>query len=218
MKTQQETLYIDSKGHQTNCTDMSNATAIDIAQFSHFPSERKQRRSLQSLAARELLNGALEMHTQQNIDDAWLFSKSEIGKPFLVGKKVPSISISHSGDWCACAVSSASCVGVDVEVVKSRDWVSYCTFAFHPVEAQWILEASGRERDVRGLIGWCRKEAVIKAMGVSFSASLSTIAFSPTGELIVFPSEFGQPLDWRFFNKVHADSLVVAVAWKIDSN
>ena len=162
-----------------------------------------------------MLNTSLKEHFQQNVDGSWSLNKSEAGKPFLSGKDAPSISISHSGDWCASAISTASSVGIDVEVIQSRDWESYCQFAFHPQEAQWILAASGRERDIRGLICWCRKEAVVKAVGINLFDSLSKIAFSVEGELIALPKELGEPLDWKFFTKVHSESLVVAVAWKV---
>ena len=161
-----------------------------------------------------MLNTSLKEHFQQSVDGSWSLNKSEAGKPFLSGKDAPSISISHSGDWCASAISTASFVGIDVEVIRSRDWESYCEFAFHPQEAQWILAASGRERDIRGLICWCRKEAVVKASGINLFDSLSKIAFSVEGELIALPKELGEPLDWKFFTKVHSESLVVAVAWK----
>ena len=162
-----------------------------------------------------MLNTSLKEHFQQSVDGSWSLNKSEAGKPFLGGKDAPSISISHSGDWCASAISTASSVGIDVEVIQSRDWESYCQFAFHPQEAQWILAASGRERDIRGLICWCRKEAVVKAEGISLLESLSEIAFAAEGELTALPKEFGEPSDWKFFTKVHSESLVVAVAWKV---
>lgn len=214
MKIQQKTFYIDSKSNKSKKFDIDGAVIIDIAQFDHFSSGRKQRRALQSIVVRELLDVSLKKHFQQSFDSAWSLNKSENGKPFINGKDTPSISISHSGDWYGCTISTATLVGIDVEVIKHRDWESYCTFAFHPEEAQWILAASDRERDIRGLICWCRKEAIVKALGVSLSDFISTIAFSAEGKLIALPKEFGEFLDWQFFTEVYSESLVVAVAWK----
>jgi 4'-phosphopantetheinyl transferase len=218
MKTQQETFYIDSNGQISNGFIASDGIAIDVANFKNFSSDRKHRRSSQSLATKELLNGSLKKHFKQNLADAWLLNKSETGKPFLSGKEAPLITMSHSGDWCACAISASFSVGIDVEVIKSRDWESYCNFAFHPKEVEWILEVTGRERDIRGLICWCRKEAVVKASGIGLLEFLSKIAFSPEGELIALPKELGEALAWKSFTKVHSDSLIVAMAWKIDLN
>jgi len=162
-----------------------------------------------------LLNTSLKEHFQQSVDGSWSINKSEAGKPFLSGENAPSISISHSSDWCASAISTASFVGIDVEVIQSRDWESYCKFAFHPQEAQWILAASGRERDIRGLICWCRKEAVVKASGINLFDSLSKVAFAAEGELIATPQELGEPSDWKTFTTVYSESLVIAVAWKV---
>ncbi len=215
MKLQQKTFHIDSKGNISDRLDVHEATRIDVAQFDHFSSNRKQRRNSQSLAARELLESSLQRYFPQSLGSSWAFNKSEAGKPFLSGKDVPSISISHSGDWCACAISTASFVGIDVEVIQHRDWESYCKLVFHPEEAQWILAASGRERDIRGLICWCRKEAMVKALGLGLSDSLSKIGFSSEGELIALPIELGEALDWGIFTTIHSESLVVAVAWRI---
>lgn len=214
MKIQQKTFHIDSKGNISNSFGMHATTTIDIAKFDFSSSDRKQRRDFQSLAARELLDSALKKYFPLSIDGSWAFNKSETGKPFLSGKDAPSISISHSGDWCACTISKASFVGIDIEVIKHRDWESYCKYAFHPEEAQWILAASDRERDIRGLICWCRKEAFVKALGLSLSDSLLEIGFSSEGALIKCPEEFGELLDWKILIEIVADDVVVAVAWR----
>lgn len=214
MKIQQKTFHIDSKGNISNSFGVHATTTIDIAKLDFSSSDRKQRRDFQSLAARDLLDSALQKYFPFSIDGSWAFNKSETGKPFLSGKDAPLISISHSADWCACTISKASFVGIDIEVIKHRDWESYCKYAFHPEEAQWILAASDRERDIRGLICWCRKEAFVKALGLSLSDSLLEIGFSSEGALIKCPEEFGEPLDWKFLIEIVADDVVVAVAWR----
>jgi len=65
------------------------------------------------------------------------------------------------------------------------------------------------------LVCWCRKEAIVKASGISLLESLSKIVFSADGELIALPKELGDPLHWKFFTNVYADSLVIVVAWKV---
>lgn len=214
MKIYHETLCIDSKGNISDKYDLDECVSIDIAQFDHFSENRRQRRTAQSLLVRELLDASLHNIFKQGIDNSWTLNKFETGKPFLNGNNAPSISISHSGNWCACAVTKALLVGVDIEAIKPRNWDEYCRDVFHPEEAKWVLDVVGFERDVRGLICWCRKEAVVKALGIGLSVPLSEIVFSPEGNLIGFPKELGEPLGWRFFSRVILDKVVVAVAWK----
>jgi phosphopantetheinyl transferase len=214
MKIQHKTIHMDFKGNISNSFGINAATTIDIAKFNGISVNRKQRRNLQSLAARELLDSALQKKFPQSLDGTWIFNKSETGKPFLSGIDAPAISISHSGAWCACAISNASFIGIDIEEIKHRDWESYCKYAFHPEEAQWILATTDRERDIRGLICWCRKEALVKSLGLSLSESLSEIGFSAEGALIECPEEFGEPLDWKFLIEIISADLIVAVAWK----
>lgn len=214
MKIQKRIFHIDFNGNTSNSFGVDEATSVGIAKFDLPLSDRKKRREFQSLAARELLDSSLQIYFPQSIDGSWSLNKSETGKPFLNGKDAPAISISHSGDWCACTISKASFVGIDIEVIKHRDWESYCEYAFHPEEAQWILAASDRERDIRGLICWCRKEAFVKAVGLSLSDCLLEIGFSSEGALIKCPEGFGEPLDWKFLTEIVADDVVVAVAWR----
>jgi phosphopantetheinyl transferase len=214
MKIHHETLCIDSKGNISDRLDLDECVSIDVAKFDDFSKNRKQRRSVQSVLVRELLNASLYSDSKRGVDTSWTLNKLENGKPFLNGKNAPSISISHSGDWCACAVAKASVVGVDIETIKSRNWDAYCKDIFHPEESKWVLAVVGFERDARALICWCRKEAIVKALGVGLSVPLSEIGFSSEGNLIKFPKELGDPFGWRFFSRVIVGQVVVAAAWK----
>jgi len=214
MKTYHQTICIDNNGNLCKLVANEKSISIDIAKFNHFSNDRSQRRHLQSLASRELLDGSLMNLFPNNHCDSWILSKSNTGKPFLNGQDSPAISISHSDDWCACVIGMTPIIGIDLEVIKARDWNSYCTDVFHPVEFRWVLESSGKERDIRGLICWCRKEAIVKALGVGISVDLSKIGFSSEGALIAIPKELGGILGWKFFIKILRDELVVAVAWR----
>lgn len=213
MKIHHETFCVGPNGDMPDRIDFNEYVSIDVAQFNYFYESRAQRRVNQSLLVRALLDDSLILF-RKYIDSTWILSKLENGKPFLDGKNAPSISISHSDDWCVCAVSNALHVGVDIEVIKTRNWEAYCKDVFHPEEAKWVLDVVGYERDVRGLICWCRKEAVVKALGVGLSVPLSEIGFSSEGSLIELPKELGNSFGWNFFTRVILGKAVVAAAWK----
>jgi 4'-phosphopantetheinyl transferase len=191
--------------------------AVNIARYSHFPHDRKLRRSLQSQSVRDLLTAALQRLFSTYKPQTWILDKTKLGKPFLLGKDSPHISISHSGNWCACAVASSVRMGIDIEVVKNRDWASYCTEVFHSSEAQWILAVEGKERDIRGLTCWCRKEAMVKALGLGLTIALSEIGFCADGHLIALPQALGNVSDWKFYTQAIQSEVVLAVAWQVNA-
>lgn len=196
-----------------------NNIMIEVAQFESRAVGRRQLRQDQSLAARKLLGEALQKAYGRNESAQWSLEKSPEGKPFLRGDNAPSVSITHSGDWVACAIAASSAVGVDIEVIKPRDWEAYRQDVFHPLEIPWVMGGAGEERNIRGLTCWCLKEAVVKAMGGGVVFSLSEIGFCSQGILTVLPETLGSPADWLTRSQVVQgsniqDKAVVAVVWK----
>ena len=91
---------------------------------------------------------------------AWQLRFPYGGKPY--GAALPDFSISHSGQWVACAAASAGRVGLDLEV---PDNAPLPTFA-HCFDAQELEQAS----DARAALGiWCSKEATVKAAGATLA-------------------------------------------------
>ena len=88
-----------------------------------------------------------------------------------------------------------------METIKPINWDAYCRGIFHPEESKWLLAVVGFERDARALICWCRKEAIVKDLGIGLSVPLSEIGFSSEGNLIKFPKELGDQFGWRFFTQ-----------------
>ena len=214
MKVFHRNFYVNPDGALSDDFSVDAGAVIDVAQFDHFPNNRKQRRVLQSDAARQLLEHSLEQHFPRNANDAWHLNKLENGKPFLMGAHAPSISITHRGDWCATAMSATSIVGIDVEIIKHHDWEMFSSTVFHPDETRWVLKATERERDIRGLICWCRKEAFLKALGLGMTVNLSEIGFSDTGVLIAFPGGVSDYIGWRFLTTIICNTAMIAVALK----
>ncbi|MDO8961256.1 MAG: 4'-phosphopantetheinyl transferase superfamily protein [Methylophilus sp.] len=207
------TVYIDAHGNAC-ATFFQAAISFDIAQYDHFSERRKLRRIQQSLAVRDLLNNALCRQFNIDLASSWTLDKTESGKPYLSGDHAPFISMTHSGNWCACAIANTSPIGIDIEVVQYRDWESYSIEVLHPTEAQWVMAVDGKERDIRGLICWCRKEAILKALGLDISSAFTEIGFCAEGHLIALPSALGVMDDWTLFTQVIQEQIVVAVAWQ----
>jgi 4'-phosphopantetheinyl transferase len=131
-----------------------------------------------SLFGKLLLKQALKeagegRHTLSDI----LFTEHK--KPYLPGGL--SFSISHSGSYCICAVSSRIMLGVDIE--KIRD-IQYSEFdrVFTPSELRQI------EQDPLPLHRfydfWTQKESVIKADGRGMHMPLKRIALQEDRALV----------------------------------
>jgi 4'-phosphopantetheinyl transferase len=77
-------------------------------------------------------------------------------------------SLSHSGPWVACTVSSSSALGLDIEMLDaSRDLAALAAQAFDADENAWFnaRPESGQVRDFYAL--WSAKEALFKLGGPS---------------------------------------------------
>nr|WP_052745847.1 4'-phosphopantetheinyl transferase superfamily protein [Allosalinactinospora lopnorensis] len=87
------------------------------------------------------------------------------------------ISLSHSGDRVALALTRGVAVGTDVERVSAeRDIEGIIEYALTGAERA-ALESLPPEAHVNGFFGyWARKEALLKATGDGLSAGLSSIS------------------------------------------
>jgi phosphopantetheinyl transferase len=212
-----KTQLIDGVEATSHVILIDGAITVEVAKINHSSRSRAQHRKVQSLSARKLLSGSLNRLYGRAVCASWTLMKLQSGKPYLYGENSPLISIAHSCDWVVCAVkpsSSSATIGVDVEVIKYRNWEACCQYAFHPLEIPWILSASGEERNIRGLTCWCRKEAIVKSLGVGLTVAPSEIGFSPEGTLIVLPEELGSPVGWSSFSTVVQGKAVVVATWK----
>jgi 4'-phosphopantetheinyl transferase len=77
----------------------------------------------------------------------------------------PNFSISHSGNWVGCALSTEVMLGFDIEVNDpNRDIVALSEAAFQPNEQLWLI----RQPDVNRIAAfyqlWSTREALYKLM------------------------------------------------------
>jgi len=117
----------------------------------------------------------------------WCFTPGEHGKPMLVGSPRPlAFNLSDSADWLACAVTSGTAVGIDLEYCDpGRDVMKLARRFFRSAEIA-ALEACTREhRTARFYDYWTLKEARVKAHGAALGLELENSGFDlrlPAGE------------------------------------
>ena len=91
------------------------------------------------------------------------------GKPFVEG--TIDFNISHSGKYVVCICSNTYKVGIDIEEMKSID---YLDFKSQMCEEEWnrLLQAQDKKQEFYHY--WTSKEATIKAIGKGLSIPLKS--------------------------------------------
>jgi hypothetical protein len=117
---------------------------------------------------RALLRGVL-VQSSQLPADRWHITKIGSGKPLVSaadGAPPPSVSVTHSGKWSACAVSFDGDIGIDIETMRSdRDLAAIASRAFGPLEcAEVAAEGCPRFYAI-----WTLREAIAKAVGIGLA-------------------------------------------------
>jgi len=107
------------------------------------------------------------------------FVEGDTGKPALTGpagaegSEVLHFNLSHSQGLALVAVSRGAEVGVDVELERAMpDAMELAGRCFSPQETADLRAAPPAARDRAFLVGWTRKEACIKALGLGLSVDL----------------------------------------------
>jgi 4'-phosphopantetheinyl transferase len=157
------------------------------------------------------------------------FATEEKGKPYVIN--APSnfyFNLSHSDHLVAVAISINGAIGVDIEIDRSRSFMSIAERYFHPnevVQLQACEAATQRELFFRF---WTLKEAFFKALGGGIATGLNKIQFDLhlTGKIdsitqlnsgaainFSFAEELGlQKNEWQFFQASPAKVVHLALA------
>lgn len=124
---------------------------------------RFERRN-QFLAGRMLLRQSLSQLLDIPFKDVQLTEQKGNAPRFdWSGNPEIGFSLSHSGNWVACAVSTTAKLGLDIELLNAdRDLPELALHAFDTEENAWLnrQDATNRVRDFYQL--WTRKEAQFK--------------------------------------------------------
>jgi 4'-phosphopantetheinyl transferase len=108
------------------------------------------------------------------------------GKPTLRGPDAPYVSISHSAELIALAVTAAAPIGVDVEAMVERDHVGLAT--------TFLAETETVDGPSAFYTLWTRKEAVVKATGDGLRMPLTRVVVGDPGGPARLISYGGTPL------------------------
>jgi phosphopantetheinyl transferase len=125
------------------------------------------------------------------------------GKPRLVGaRRDLRFSVSHAGGLTLVAVAAGREVGIDVERLGRRRWLSLPGHALTPAERRSLDALSGAAREAAFLRLWTRKEAVLKAAGVGLAVDPARVEVSGPAEppaVLDVPASIGPAARWALF-------------------
>lgn len=146
-------------------TTLRELTAAELALLAPADLQRvadigAQRRQQEYLCGRALLRNTLESWTGEPAATHRLTTTKQ-GKPSCIGG--PAVSITHSGDLVACAVTGSGDIGIDLEVPKrDRSTTDIARSYFSSEEASWLATQPAD----RFHMLWVLKEACLKAIGL----------------------------------------------------
>ena len=106
------------------------------------------------------------------------FSVGELGKPALAAPHDSRLtfSLSHSAGWVLCALGWNRDLGIDLQRhVARRDHMAIARWACSPEELRELEGRTGQEQIASFYTCWCRKEAVLKALGVGLSFPVQSL-------------------------------------------
>lgn len=88
------------------------------------------------------------------------------GKPFADSSRIPPFSLSHSGDWCVCAIGTEGMIGVDIEKMTKRQPELFPLLFRKEEECK---------SDSAFFTRWTIKESYLKAIGTGLMVDLQTL-------------------------------------------
>ena len=211
-------VQLDSNDPERHVSVLSGSERERAAEF-RFTSDR-DRFVIAHAALRNLLSEYLGTSP-----DTISFEVGQHGKPAVYRPNQvawPHFSLSHSVDLALIAVTGAGATGVDIERVRSLDYIDDIAAAyFAPTERDTLQHYEGPDRVRAFYTCWTRKEAVLKALGLGLSAGLDGFAVSirpeETPRILRMPREWGNPDDWTVNHLEPAPGYVGAVAVRAPS-
>lgn len=107
--------------------------------------------------------------------------KPKVVRPdgFPADRTLPEMSISHSGDRIAVAVTDGLPVGVDVEQEREVQVEDLVRMTLSADELPTFTGVPSADRDAAFFTIWSRKEAVLKATGRGLSIAMTKVTVTP---------------------------------------
>jgi 4'-phosphopantetheinyl transferase len=154
-------------GKNLQQSDLQSLTArlspSEAQRFAHFTRTMRRR---QFLLGRVLLRFAVATITGMTSDDFSVVEKCGAGPQLVFNDRsypAPKFSLSHSGEWNACVVSTTAALGIDIELNRpNRDFDDICAVAFESRDRVWLRSQPRTERIAAFYSVWCMKEALYK--------------------------------------------------------
>lgn len=147
-------------------TAFAAVDAVDLTATWALPTDRAHaERHRQAQAARNSLAARAGLRALLNHVAAattWRLEADARGKPHALASdgRTRAISLSHSGEWVACAVGTAPAIGIDIERIRPRDFATLAARSFGADEAAWTGNDAYRFYKL-----WTLREAMAKATG-----------------------------------------------------
>jgi 4'-phosphopantetheinyl transferase len=153
---------------------------LDDVERSRYENYRRDVDKLRFLTGRALIRGVAAAELGKDprdiaIDSSCFDCGKPHGKPKIDGLEV---SVSHSGNWVALAVTDTAPVGVDVEEVRDAEVDDLAGIAFSPAELAVFKKVPQTDRKGAFFTYWSRKEAVVKATGKGMSVPMSKLTLT----------------------------------------
>ena len=103
-----------------------------------------------------------------------------------------NFNLSHSHETGLIAISADRAVGVDIEYLKREfEYLKIAKRFFSPTEYEVLQNTPGPLQKNAFFSGWCRKEAILKALGTGISGGLGdfdvSLSTEPHTEIIKLP-------------------------------
>lgn len=128
----------------------------------------RSQRKRQFLVARMLLRLAVAKTMNVPVHEITVIDQVGTAPEIFVAgadSSPPNFSISHTGNWVGCALSTEVMLGFDIEVKdQGRDTLALSEAAFHPNEQLWLMRQAEADRLAAFYRIWSTREALYKLM------------------------------------------------------
>jgi len=147
------------------------------------------------------------------------FTYNTYGKPALSAEQNAiglEFNLSHSAGHALCAVTCRRSVGIDLEEMRTLDYLQMAATVFSPYEQTVLRNLPATQHPSAFYNGWTRKEAYIKAHGQGLSMPLAdfdvTLAPADPVRLLATRPDPAEVTRWSLYGWSAGENRVAALA------